>query len=126
MADSPAHGEVSTVSHVDDPLFAGIPKVLNVVRYHSWVVDTKNHFPSHVLSVIASTTDKDICMAIKHKLFPLYGVQFHPESVCTEYGSTLMRNFVKLATRFNMGRKMGPNVIHRTDIPAAIPERFVV
>ena len=89
----PVHGKASeiTISAANDYLFKNVPKNLNVARYHSWVVDAKD-LPA-CLEVTA--VDKDsIIMAISHKTLDVKGVQFHPESVMTEHGEILIRNWI--------------------------------
>ncbi|WP_045826069.1 aminodeoxychorismate synthase component I [Teredinibacter turnerae] len=85
------HGRTSEVFHQQDPLFAHIPSPFEVVRYHSLVV---SKVPSS-LQVIAQTAD-GANMAVRHRHRPMWGVQFHPESVCTEYGRQLLVNFHNL------------------------------
>ena len=94
VAGNLMHGKTSDVSYTDDPLFAGLPNPFVATRYHSLVIDPSS--VSDCLSVIAHSTDDNEIMAIKHKDFPLYGVQFHPESICTTEGMTLIGNFLKL------------------------------
>ena len=77
----------------EDPLFAGIPSQFEVARYHSWAVDPKSL--NGTLEVIAEDPDGCI-MGIKHTTYPTYGVQFHPESVITEHGVQLMKNWLEL------------------------------
>ncbi len=77
---------------IKDSLFENIPHKINVGRYHSWVVN-KNDFPDS-LEITAVDENKHI-MALRHKLFDVRAVQFHPESVLTEYGETLIKNWTK-------------------------------
>lgn len=76
----------------NDYLFAGLPDTIAVGRYHSWIVD-KNNLPE-CLEVIANSDEGDI-MAIRHKSFDLRGIQFHPESVLTPDGKTIIRNWLE-------------------------------
>jgi para-aminobenzoate synthetase len=92
-APEPLHGRLSTVFHDDSPLFAGIPGEFQAVRYHSLCVEQP--LPSE-LRGIAWTSD-GVLMAIEHRWRPLWGVQFHPESVCTEHGRRLLANFHDLS-----------------------------
>jgi para-aminobenzoate synthetase len=96
----PVHGRTSEVFHEDDPLFRGIPQRFLAVRYHSLAVI--DPLPPE-LRKIAWSTD-GILMALRHVTRPIWGVQFHPESVCTEYGVDLLRNF--LALRVPRARKI--------------------
>ncbi|RAP38881.1 anthranilate/aminodeoxychorismate synthase component II [Candidatus Marinamargulisbacteria bacterium SCGC AAA071-K20] len=86
------HGKTSEVSHKNVPLFSFIPNPFTATRYHSLVID-KQAFPSD-LEVLATSDDDDEIMAIKHKKYEIYGVQFHPESICTPDGITLLKNFL--------------------------------
>jgi para-aminobenzoate synthetase len=83
------HGRLSAVVHEDSPLFAGLPREFQVVRYHSLCVEQP--LPDE-LEGLASTSD-GILMAVAHRTRPQWGVQFHPESISTEYGRGLLANF---------------------------------
>ncbi len=85
------HGKVSRIYHDDDVLFRGIPQGFVATRYHSLVVDPKR-LPRE-LKAIAHSEDGEI-MALRHKDLPIWGVQFHPESILTEYGKELLSNFI--------------------------------
>lgn len=89
----PMHGKVSTITQTGnkDPLFLDIPEAFNVVRYHSLVID-KLAIPIHTL---AETVDNEV-MAIKHINKKIYGVQFHPESILTDFGLKLLDNWLKV------------------------------
>ncbi|HVW08140.1 MAG TPA: aminodeoxychorismate/anthranilate synthase component II [Bryobacteraceae bacterium] len=90
----PAHGEVAAVKHDGlDPLFHGIPRRFDAVRYHSLAV--AEPLPP-VLRKIAWTADGTV-MALRHESRPLWGVQFHPESILTEFGGALVGNFLRQA-----------------------------
>jgi anthranilate synthase component II len=86
------HG-VATATQVvsDDELFRAIPKTFTSGRYHSWMVN-KLQLPSELL--VTATDSEGNCMALKHREFDLRGVQFHPESILTEYGAQLMTNWL--------------------------------
>lgn len=87
------HGIQTPVNIVaDDYLFAELPKTINVGRYHSWVVDAKD-FPE-ALEVIAED-DSHTIMALRHKTYDVRGVQFHPESILTPDGLTIINNWLK-------------------------------
>jgi para-aminobenzoate synthetase len=88
-APEPMHGRVSAVLHEESPLFAGIPREFQAVRYHSLCV--QQPLPEE-LEPIAWTSD-GILMAVAHTTRPRWGVQFHPESISTEYGRKLLANF---------------------------------
>jgi anthranilate synthase component 2 len=78
---------------VDDSLFKGLPATFEVGRYHSWVVDT-NNFPTDL--EITATDENGYVMAMKHKIFDVQGVQFHPESILTPSGEMILSNWLKL------------------------------
>tara|TARA_B100001109_G_scaffold25128_2_gene18586 strand:+ start:1123 stop:1683 length:561 start_codon:yes stop_codon:yes gene_type:complete len=87
------HGVATDINIVkSDPIFLGLPNTLKVGRYHSWVV--KEPVPSD-LEVIAIDENGQI-MALKHKKYSVWGVQFHPESILTEHGKSLLKNWLKL------------------------------
>lgn len=89
------HGKKSTIE-VDaaDPLFHGLPRGLEVARYHSLVA--KPESMPEVLTVLARDANGEI-MAVRHREQPVYGVQFHPESILTPMGDTIMRNFLTMS-----------------------------
>ena len=92
------HGKTCPVEHQEDELFEGIPTPFTAMRYHSLIVQWAG-LP-HDLVVTAWSGDRGKggeIMAMKHRDFPIYGVQFHPESIGTEYGKTLLVNFLKVA-----------------------------
>jgi len=87
------HGKTSRIYHNKKTIFRGLPVPFEATRYHSLVIDRKTT-PS-VLEVIAWTADKEI-MGVKHTKYPLWGVQFHPESILTTVGLHLLANFLKV------------------------------
>lgn len=92
--ERPMHGKVTKIVTNGKGLFEGLPTTYEVTRYHSLVVGNEN-FPE-ILEVDARTED-GVIMGIHHKEFPIYGVQFHPEAVLTQYGHELLENFVKIS-----------------------------
>jgi anthranilate synthase/aminodeoxychorismate synthase-like glutamine amidotransferase len=91
-AKLPVHGKTSTLYHRGDPLFEGLPDQFEVMRYHSLILD---EIESSELQVIAQTKDGEN-MAIRHPKYPLSGVQFHPESILTQFGLEFLANWCKL------------------------------
>jgi anthranilate synthase component 2 len=92
------HGKVSPIRHTADPLFNGLPDQMNVTRYHSLIVD-RDTLPEP-LEVIAWTDEagwEDEIQALRHREHPVWGVQFHPESIASEGGMQLLRNFLELS-----------------------------
>ncbi|HPT56128.1 MAG TPA: aminodeoxychorismate/anthranilate synthase component II [Casimicrobium sp.] len=87
------HGKTSSITHNRQDCFSGIRSPYTVVRYHSLVID-RGTLPAE-LSVTAESDDGEI-MGVRHKTLPVWGVQFHPESIITEYGHDLLRNFLNL------------------------------
>src|SRR6267143_4641479 len=93
-AASLVHGKSSTIRHNGSGLFSGLPAPLEAGRYHSLVVE-RSSFPA-CLEIIAESDDGEI-MALRHRKFPVYGVQFHPESVLTRDGKKILARFLGLA-----------------------------
>jgi len=87
------HGKVSDIFHDAKGVFAGIPSPFKATRYHSLVIDPPS-LPD-CLEVSASTAD-DVIMGVRHKTLPVHGVQFHPESILTEHGHKLLKNFLDM------------------------------
>ncbi len=87
------HGKVSPIQHNGKGLFAGMPNPFLATRYHSLVI--KRDTLPEVLEITAETDEAEI-MGVKHKTLPIWGVQFHPESILTESGRTIIKNFLKL------------------------------
>ncbi|MBD2356233.1 aminodeoxychorismate synthase component I [Tolypothrix sp. FACHB-123] len=90
------HGRISKIYHHNSPLFQGIPHEFSVVRYHSLLV--ADELPD-CLEKIAWTAE-GLIMGLRHRDLPFWGVQFHPESICTEYGHILLKNFREITREF--------------------------
>ena len=90
------HGKTSPIMHNGKELFAGMPNPFAATRYHSLVI-TRDSFPD-CLEITAETAEGEI-MGVRHKSHPIWGVQFHPESILTESGRTILENFMKLENR---------------------------
>lgn len=89
-ARRPMHGEASAIRHEGTGVLAGVPDGFNAGRYHSLIVELEGDEP---LAITARSEDGEI-MGVEHKTHPTFGVQFHPESVLTEHGYDILRNFL--------------------------------
>jgi para-aminobenzoate synthetase component 2 len=86
------HGKTSMIYHKDDAVFVGVPSPFEATRYHSLIVE-EDSLPES-LAVIAFTEQGEI-MGLRHKEYPVVGVQFHPESILTGYGPRILQNFLE-------------------------------
>jgi anthranilate synthase component 2 len=93
-APAPMHGKVSTVRHSGSGVFKGLPERFQATRYHSLTVDRAS-LPNSL--TITAEADDGVIMGLAHREHPVHGVQFHPESIATEHGHALLRNFLDLA-----------------------------
>ena len=93
-ATTPMHGKTSTVEHDGKGVFSGIASPIQAGRYHSLII-ASDSVPAD-LEVSARTTEDGTIMGVRHRKFPVHGVQFHPESVLTEAGMHMLRNFLDL------------------------------
>jgi para-aminobenzoate synthetase len=89
----PVHGLTESINHDGSGIFAGIPQRVQMVRYHSLIVS--NDLPACLRKT--AWTDSGLVMGIQHASRKIFGVQFHPESICSEYGELLMSNFLRIA-----------------------------
>lgn len=96
--ERPMHGKVTRVYHNGKGLFEGLPESFKVTRYHSLIVKEKTIPEDYRVDSIA---EDGAVMGISHRTLPLYGVQFHPEAVLTEYGHELLNNFCKIAEQYS-------------------------
>ncbi len=96
QADRLMHGKTSMIYHSQKGIFKGIPNPFEATRYHSLIVSGRN-LPSE-LEVVAWTKDDEI-MGLKHKDYPVWGVQFHPESILTKAGKDILKNFLNYGKR---------------------------
>jgi anthranilate synthase/aminodeoxychorismate synthase-like glutamine amidotransferase len=90
------HGKTSAIMHEGKALFRGIPSPLEVMRYHSLIVERAS-LPETLEVIAWSEDDNSEIHAMRHLEHPVWGVQFHPESVMTEHGKDILRNFLSLA-----------------------------
>ncbi len=99
-ADKPVHGKSSIITHDDSALFEDIPSPVQVGRYHSLTVSLPEKSDNNPLIITARCESNNI-MAMNHKTNPVYGVQFHPESVLTPKGDKIIKNFLNIADTWN-------------------------
>lgn len=92
-AENIMHGKTSVMEHSGSGMFNDLPQELEVMRYHSLVI-SQGTLPDELISVGTAESDQEI-MAVQHKQYPTYGLQFHPESVGTIYGKKILANFLK-------------------------------
>jgi anthranilate synthase/aminodeoxychorismate synthase-like glutamine amidotransferase len=90
------HGKTSQVQHDGRDLFAGLPNPMQVMRYHSLVVEPKS-LPAELTVLARAQDDSSEIHAVRHRTHPVWGVQFHPESIMTPDGKALLKNFLELA-----------------------------
>ncbi|GGS61121.1 hypothetical protein GCM10010156_19860 [Planobispora rosea] len=106
-APAPIHGYVEEIRHCGRDLFRGLPQGFHAVRYHSLCVATP---APDDLEITAWTADS-VVMGLRHRTMPWWGVQFHPESISTEYGPTLLRNFRDLALEYRESAGSGAGAV---------------
>lgn len=90
---APIHGKTSNINHTNKSVFKSLETPLKVTRYHSLIIDPPT-LPD-TLEITAETTD-GIIMGVAHKTKPIHGVQFHPESIATDHGHAMLKNFINL------------------------------
>jgi anthranilate synthase component 2 len=104
-APEPVHGKVAEIRHEGRTVFRGINGPLKATRYHSLIV-ARDTCPAE-LAVTAETAD-GLVMGLSHRSLPIHGVQFHPESIASEHGETILRNFLDLAAAWNRAERREP------------------
>jgi anthranilate synthase component 2 len=104
-APMPVHGKLSEVHHQGDGIFRGINGPFQASRYHSLVVE-RGVMPDAL--VVTAETNDGLVMGLAHKTLPAHGVQFHPESIASEHGHLILKNFLELAAQWNAQRR--PNL----------------
>lgn len=97
-APVPVHGKLSVIHHNAEGVFRGVNGPFQATRYHSLIVDRKN-LPQDI--VVTAETDDHLIMGLRHRAFPVHGVQFHPESIASEHGHLILRNFLDIAAQWN-------------------------
>ena len=101
-APTPMHGKVSRISHNARGLFRGLNGPFKATRYHSLIIERQG---APEALEISAESDDGLIMAVAHRALPVHGVQFHPESIESEHGHAMLRNFLDLARAFNQGEK---------------------
>ena len=101
-APVPVHGKLSTIKHQGEGVLRGINAPFEATRYHSLVVKRET-MPADL--VVTAETDDGLVMAMSHKKHPVHGVQFHPESIASEHGRTILKNFLDLAAQWNAAKR---------------------
>jgi anthranilate synthase/aminodeoxychorismate synthase-like glutamine amidotransferase len=96
-AGVPMHGKTSEVRHDERGVFAGVGNPFNAARYHSLIVERSSLPPE--LEIAAETAHEGIVMGLRHREYPVHGVQFHPESIMTRQGMRMLENFLAIETR---------------------------
>lgn len=107
-APAPMHGKVSTIRHEARGIFRGLNDSFEATRYHSLVVE-RERFPA-ALSVTAEADG--LVMGLEHRALPVHGVQFHPESILSQHGSQILRNFLDIAAAWKAGRDKSTAAVH--------------
>ena len=101
-APAPVHGKLSRIRHRGEGVLRGINAPFAATRYHSLVVKRET-VPADL--AVTAETDDGLVMALSHKQHPVHGVQFHPESIASEQGQTILKNFLDLAARWNAAKR---------------------
>jgi anthranilate synthase component 2 len=116
-APKPVHGKLSEIRHDGTGIFRGIDSSFKATRYHSLVIERESLPPE-----LAATADTDdgLIMGLAHKRFAVHGVQFHPESIASEHGHLLLRNFLEIATQWNAANRRGRNVSAARSAPQRV------
>jgi anthranilate synthase component 2 len=97
-APQPVHGKTSDIHHGGESVFRGINHPFKATRYHSLIVDRAT-LPADLK--VTAETDDGLVMGVAHRTRPVHGVQFHPESIASEHGHTILKNFLELADTWN-------------------------
>jgi anthranilate synthase component 2 len=115
---APAHGKVFEIKHTSAGVFHGINGPFKATRYHSLVVERAS-LPAEL--IVTADTDDHLVMGLMHESLPVHGVQFHPESIASEHGHLILKNFLDLAAEWNAlrGRKPSAGSAHKSPAHAA-------
>src|SRR4051812_3077341 len=100
-APVPVHGKISDIRHESTGVFRGINGPFTATRYHSLVVERRT-MPNELM--VTAQADNDLVMGLAHRELPIHGVQFHPESIASEHGHLILKNFLDIAASWNAKR----------------------
>ncbi len=95
-APHPVHGKTARIRHSSEGIFAGLPQDFQATRYHSLIVERAN-LPAELR--IDAESEEGLIMGLSHRKLPIFGVQFHPESIASEHGHALLKNFLQVTAR---------------------------
>jgi anthranilate synthase component II len=109
-APVPVHGKISDIRHDSTGVFRGINGPFKATRYHSLVVDSASMPPD---LTITAHTDRNLVMGLAHRTLPVHGVQFHPESIASEHGHLILKNFLDIAATWNGKRATSGQTLKR-------------
>jgi anthranilate synthase component 2 len=112
---APAHGKVFEIKHTSAGVFHGINGPFKATRYHSLVVERAS-LPAEL--IVTADTDDHLVMGLMHESLPVHGVQFHPESIASEHGHLILKNFLDLAAEWNVLRGRKPSAAAARKSPA--------
>jgi len=109
-APVPVHGKMSDIRHESTGVFRGINGPFKATRYHSLVVD-RGSMPKEL--IVTAQADNDLVMGLAHRELPIHGVQFHPESIASEHGHLILKNFLDIAASWNAKRAASGQTLKR-------------
>jgi anthranilate synthase component II len=112
-APVPVHGKLSEIRHQGEGVFRGINAPFKATRYHSLVVE-RDSLPREL--TVTADTDDGLVMGLSHRRLPVHGVQFHPESIASDHGHLMLKNFLDLAAAWNAANRPRPaaaNLLHK-------------
>ena len=109
-APVPVHGKMSDIRHESTGVFRGINGPFKATRYHSLVVD-RGSMPKELM--VTAQADNDLVMGLAHRELPIHGVQFHPESIASEHGHLILKNFLDIAGSWNAKRAASGQTLKR-------------
>jgi anthranilate synthase component 2 len=106
----PVHGKMSDIRHESAGVFRGINGPFKATRYHSLVVE-RGSMPRDL--IVTAQADNDLVMGLAHRELPIHGVQFHPESIASEHGHLILKNFLDIAAGWNAKRAASGQTLKR-------------